>query len=93
MPRSHVNPQAFSARLCGKELHDHDLVESPAASNITQQKQTQQRSLTETTKKKCSITRNSAVYLTTLLIGHATGKQIQTRTRTNGATVAPIAKP
>lgn len=29
----------------------------------------------------------------TLLIGYATGKQIQTRTLTNGATVAPIAKP
>jgi hypothetical protein len=28
-----------------------------------------------------------------LLIGNATGKQIQTRTRTNGATVEPIAKP
>lgn len=30
---------------------------------------------------------------TTLLIGYATGKQIQTRIRTNGATVAPIANP
>ena len=33
------------------------------------------------------------VYLLTLLIGHATGKQTKTRTRTNGATVAPMAKP
>lgn len=31
--------------------------------------------------------------MSTLLIGYATGKQIQTRTRTNGATVDPIAKP
>uniref|UniRef100_A0A7C9A6X8 Uncharacterized protein n=1 Tax=Opuntia streptacantha TaxID=393608 RepID=A0A7C9A6X8_OPUST len=29
----------------------------------------------------------------TLLIGYATGKQSQTRTRTRGATAAPIAKP
>lgn len=29
----------------------------------------------------------------TLLIGYATGKHTHTRTRTTGATVAPIAKP
>lgn len=33
------------------------------------------------------------VNLLTLLIGHATGKQTKTRTRTKGATVAPMAKP
>lgn len=33
------------------------------------------------------------VYLLTLLIGHATGKQTKTRTRTKGATVAPMARP
>jgi len=34
MPHFHANPQVFSAQLFGKELHDHDQVESLAAGNI-----------------------------------------------------------
>lgn len=86
MPHSHANPQVFSARLYGKVLHDHDQVESPVAVIYT--------TINQMYNKQDFMDRTlQCVLLITLLIGHATGEQIQTRTRTNGATVAPIAKP
>lgn len=75
-------------RLFGKEQHVHD----PRDSLEADMKYFMNISEIEV-EQGYIIYMSIWVYHITLLIGYATGKQTQTRTRTNGATDAPIASP
>jgi hypothetical protein len=80
--------QVFLAQLYGKGLLYHDQAHSPEAE--TERKK---RSINGNSSCNDNCTEFSSIIISTLAIGYATGKQIQTSTRTNGATEAPIASP
>lgn len=87
----------FSTQLFEIEQHVYAPAESPTTGNNS--KETTNINNQEISSPHHSglhdnrMNTESAISIYTLLIGNATGKQIQTRTRTNGATLAPMTKP
>jgi hypothetical protein len=79
----------FLTRLDGRELYDH----GQAHSQVAETERTEVQPIYVLGLVRIY---NNTLYLSVgiaLLIGYATGKQIQTSTRTNGVTAAPIASP
>ena len=88
LPHFHAVSQAFSAQLYGIEQLYHDQAYNREA-------ETERGNVKTCTLENSSCNNNCRVknIVSTLAIGYAIGKQIQTSTRTNGATAAPIASP